>query len=212
MLKKDYEQIMKQIDCAIKMAWYNDISSDYSNGHLLKEDSLKNALYFHIRKRLDNLFQMLNIRMYTEYNEGYLKVNKMRADIAIVEIDKNSDKYYLGHRIENVLAIIELKYHASPEYMYTDVEKIKKYKEIKELENCQYYLGFLNENVYTQRQYWLDKRQTNNWARDCVTELDACRYDNYREGEIAFSIYSYNSYNLNLNTEKVEEMKYVQLI
>lgn len=90
--------------------------------------------------------------MYTEYNEGYLKVNKMRADIAIVEIDKNSDKYYLGHRIENVLAIIELKYHVSPEYMYTDVEKIKKYKEIKELENCQYYLGFLNENVYTQRQ------------------------------------------------------------
>lgn len=212
MLKKDYEQIMKQIDYAIKMAWCEDISNDYSNSYLLKEDTLKNAFYYHIRKRLDNLFQMMDIRMYTEYNEGYIKKNNMRADIAIVEVDKNSDEYYLGDRINNVLAIIELKYGTSTDYICSDVEKIKIYKNIKGLENCQYYLGFLNENGYTSRQYWLDKRQSNNWARNCVTELDACRYEYYREGEMAFSVYSYNSYNPSLNMKEVKEMKYVQLI
>jgi hypothetical protein len=75
-LKKDYEDIMNQIDYVIKIAWCEDISNDYSNRYLLK--------------------------------------------------------------------------------------KIKTYKNIKGLENCQYYLGFLNENGYTSRQYWLDKRQSNN--------------------------------------------------
>lgn len=210
MLKKHYEQIMKQIDYAIKMSWYKDIAEDYCNGYLLKEDTLKNALYFHIRKRLDNLFQMTNIRMYTEYNEGALKKNNMRADIAIVEIDPDSEKYYLGDRVENVLAIIELKYASEINYIYTDVEKIKEYKKIKDLENCQFYLGFLNEAIYTERQYWLDKRQTNNWAKNCVTELDACKYENYRNGEMAFSVYSYNSFNPGLNTAEIDEMNYVE--
>ena len=66
MSKSDYEYIMREIDYAIKKSWYKDIAEDYSNGYLLKEDTLKNALYFHIRKKLDNLFRMYNIRMYTE--------------------------------------------------------------------------------------------------------------------------------------------------
>lgn len=106
---------MKQIDYAIKMTWLEDISQDYRKGYLLKEDTLKNSLYFHIRRRLENLFDMYNIRMYTEYNETTLKANKMRADIAIVEINHKGEAYYLGDRIEKVLAIIELKYDTSPE-------------------------------------------------------------------------------------------------
>ena len=135
----------------------------------------------------------------------------MRADIAIVEVEQESEEYYLGDRVKKVLAIIELKYSSSINYISTDVEKIKEYTRMDYLDKCQFYLGFLNEETYPERQYWLDKRQTKNWAKDCVTELDACRYDDYRNCEMAFSIYSYNNYNTELNTTNIDEMNYVRL-
>lgn len=84
MQNKEYEYVVKQIDYAIKTSWLNDVSKDYSKAKLLKEDTLKNSLYFHIRKRIDDLCEMYNLRIYTEYNETTLKLNNMRADIAIV--------------------------------------------------------------------------------------------------------------------------------
>ena len=211
MLNNNYEYVMKQVDYAIKMAWLEDVSNDYRESYLIKEDSLKNALYFHVRKRLDNLFQMYNLRMYTEYNETNLKANNMRADIAIVEIEPDSGKYYLGDRVRKVLAIIELKYGSSVGYMAQDIEKLKRYRAIKELDGCQYYLGILNEATYDKRSFWLNGHQTNNWAKGYVTELDACRYAEYKEGSTAFSVYSYNTFNPQLNTEHIEQMKFVKL-
>lgn len=212
MLKGEYENVIKQIDYAIKSAWLEGVSKDYSRAKLLKEDTLKNSLYFHIRKRIDNLCDMYNLRVYTEYNESTLKANNMRADIAIVELDLESGTGYLGDRVKKVLAIIELKYGTSTGYMSQDINKLKKYKTISELEGCQYYLGTLNEEGYVERAFWLDKRQTNNWANGCVTELDACRYSNYNDAKMAFSIYSYNGLNSKLDTENIEDMVYVNCL
>lgn len=212
MLKKEYEYIMKQIDYAIKKAWLKDVSRDYSKAKLLKEDTLKSALYFHIRKRIDSLCEMYNLRIYTEYNESVLRQNSMRADIAIVEMDLDSDAWYLGDRVKKVLAIIELKYANSPNYIAQDIDKIKRYKSLPELDGCQYYLGILNERDYAERAFWLDKRQTNNWANGCVTELDACRYSNYNDNKMAFSVYSYNRLNDEVDTENIEDMVCVDFL
>lgn len=206
MLKREYEYIIKQIDCAIKRAWRDDISQDYGKNKLLKEDTLKNALYFHIRKRIESLCEMYNLRIYTEYNVSVPRQNNMRADIAIVEMDFDLDVGRLSDRVKKVLAIIELKYANSPNYISQDIGKIKTYKTISELEGCQYYMGVVNERRYMERAFWLDKRQTNNWANGCVTELDACRYINYNDGRMAFSVYSYNGLNGELDTENIEDM------
>lgn len=212
MRMRDHEYIIKQIDYAIKTAWLEDVSKDYSSAKLLKEDTLKNSLYFHIRKRIDTLCDIYNLRIYTEYNESTLKANKMRADIAIVELDLESSAGYLGDKVKKVLAIIELKHGSSIGYMSQDIHKLKKYKTIPELEGCQYYLGTLNEEGYAERAFWLDKRQTNNWANECVTELDACRYSNYNDAKMAFSIYSYNKLNSQLDIENIEDMIYVDCL
>ena len=44
--------IIQVIDEAIVSIWEHEIKADYENGWLLKEDTLKNALYFHLRNRL----------------------------------------------------------------------------------------------------------------------------------------------------------------
>lgn len=215
MLKKNKNFIIKQIDYAIKATWLFDISSDYENCYLLKEDCLKNSFYYHLRRRLDNLMKMENIRIYTEYNESTLKKNNMRADIAIVELDMKADEYYLGDAVQNVLAIIELKFQpngaANANYISQDVQKIKMYKNIKELQGCQFYLGFIHEHNYVDKCYWLDGRQTSNWASGCVTELVACRYDDYHDKKMAFSVASYNEFNLELDTDCIEDMIYVSM-
>ena len=212
MQNKEYEYVVKQIDYAIKTSWLNDVSKDYSKAKLLKEDTLKNSLYFHIRKRIDDLCEMYNLRIYTEYNETTLKLNNMRADIAIVEIDLEIDARRLGSKVKKVLAIIELKHGGSVSYMTQDVNKLKQYKSLPELEGCQYYLGTLNEASYAERAFWLDKRQTNNWAKGCVTELDACTYSNYNDEKMAFSVFSYNGLNSKLDTKNIEDMVYVDCL
>lgn len=212
MLKREYENVLKQVDYGIKTAWLEGISKDYSQAKLLKEDTLKSSLYFHIRSRLDNLCEMYNLRIYTEYNESILKENNMRADIAIVEMDLDEQTNYLGNQVKRVIAIVELKYGNSPNYMSQDIDKIKKYRTLSELEGCQYYIGTLNERDYKERAFWLDKRQTNNWAKGCVTELDACRYSEYNENKMAFSVYSYNNLNDELDTENVDDMIHVDCL
>ncbi|WP_157076572.1 hypothetical protein [Sutcliffiella cohnii] len=39
--------IISQIDLAIKSIWMKHIKKDYNNQYLLKEDTLKNAIYHH---------------------------------------------------------------------------------------------------------------------------------------------------------------------
>ena len=123
------QNVLIEIDKAIKKIWLNEIVSDYDEGLLLKEDSLKCSLYHHMRNKLDYILKENNLRIYPEF---YFKSLKYRADIAIVEIEENCDKEYLADMIKNIIAIIELKYdYGSDEQTISmikkDVWKIKDY-------------------------------------------------------------------------------------
>lgn len=60
----EFSQILSD---AITAIWEKEIKEDYINGWLLKEDTLKNALYYHLRNRLGALLDENNIRIFTEY-------------------------------------------------------------------------------------------------------------------------------------------------
>lgn len=97
------QNVLIEIDKAIKEIWLNEIVNDYDEGLLLKEDSLKCSLYHHMRNKLDYILKENSLRIYPEF---YFKSLKYRADIAIVEIEENSDKEYLADMVKNVIAII----------------------------------------------------------------------------------------------------------
>jgi len=163
-----------RIDEAIKQSWTEDIYRDYKQHYILKEDSLKNAFYHHLRTRLGDGFMNRNrIRIFTEF---YLHDNQ-RADIAIVQVIPkfefdNSDRDHLSKRVDKVLAIIELK-HKSPsckrEVFIEDVLKVKKYIKLKEFDICNFYLGFIHESPIDKP--WLTQRQSQTWAKGRLTEL-----------------------------------------
>lgn len=188
-----------KIDRAIKEIWRNNISKDYWNDHLLKEDTLKNSFYYHLRRKLGTQFlEENNIRIYTEFCDGDLKETGFRADIAIVELSKDPNGY-LGDNIESSIAIIELKfggtYKADCNY-YDDINKIRGY--IRDCRiDCLYYLGFIAEKEY-ENPYWLDGRQTNNWADKRVTVLSA-NLDVNGDGIMHFYIQSCNGLNKDLD-------------
>ncbi len=189
------QNVLIEIDKAIKKIWLNEIVSDYDEGLLLKEDSLKCSLYHHMRNKLDYILKENNLRIYPEF---YFKSLKYRADIAIVEIEENCDKEYLADMIKNIIAIIELKYdYGSDEQTISmikkDVWKIKDYIQNGKM-LCQYYFGVIYENECMTLN-WIDKRSSNNWAKGYVTELDAGIID----GEMWFEVNSYNGLNEELN-------------
>lgn len=78
----NYNENFRIIDNAIKKIWCKEIKMDYENYSLLKEDSLKNSFYYHLRTKLtDSFLQENNMRIYTEF---YL--NGIRADLVIAKI------------------------------------------------------------------------------------------------------------------------------
>ena len=189
------QNVLIEIDKAIKEIWLNEIVNDYDEGLLLKEDSLKCSLYHHMRNKLDYILKENSLRIYPEF---YFKSLKYRADIAIVEIEENSDKEYLADMVKNVIAIIELKYDYGTDeqtmsVIKNDVWKIKDYIQTGKM-LCQYYFGVIYENECVALN-WIDKRSSNNWAKGYVTELDAGIID----GEIWFEVNSYNGLNEELN-------------
>ncbi len=197
--------IKKKIDGAIKDVWKNNIKHDYKKDHLLKEDTLKNSFYCHLRKKLGNKYlEDNNIRIYTEFNEHDLKKTKLRADIVIVEIKKDYDGY-LGDAVKSIIAIIELKYqphYASYNVFYKDVEKTKNYIRTFKIESL-FYLGFIHEKKHVRNTEWLDGRQTANWANEKVTILSANEWDGDDDAEILdFQVKSYNG----LNPEKTDKI------
>ena len=62
-------EIMQIIDEAIKSIWVNEIRNDYENKRLLKEDTLKNAMYFHLRNRIGWLCDECDLRIFTEFTD-----------------------------------------------------------------------------------------------------------------------------------------------
>lgn len=211
------KSIIEKIDYTIKYLWMNQIADDYGACAILKEDSLKNSFYHHLRNSLEPLCKEHNIRIYTEFNEKGLKSRGLRADIAIVSLNlQNNDKYFLGDRIGDVLAIIELKCRGDGSNgisaIYNDVEKTKNYIKKFAFPECQYYLGIIHEYSYSFSELqWLDKRQSNNWGKGKLTELNACYYEEHSEDDIGFSVCSYNELNPELNCCDLSNMRFVNM-
>lgn len=61
------KQLISIIDRTIRDIWKNEIAFDYEDGWLLKEDTLKNAIYFHLRTKLGKLFEKNDVRIFTEF-------------------------------------------------------------------------------------------------------------------------------------------------
>lgn len=186
----------EKIDSVIKEIWEANISQDYKNSHLLKEDTLKNSFYYHLRRKLGTKFLEDNcIRIFTEFNDADLKGSGFRADIAIVEMGEDINPY-LGDDVKSIIAIIELKFknkYTSYDVFYKDIEKTKIY--IKDLNvNCLYYLGFIHEKEHEKDTIYLDGRQTSNWANKKVAILSANREID-GDGNLVFSVESYNGLN-----------------
>ena len=183
MAKKKVKQIIH--DC-VKQIWMNEIQVDYSSYRLLKEDSLKNAFYHHLRNRLgDTLLEEHDLQIWTEFNDGPLKGTGKRADLAIVKIDKEdaSDGYW-GNCVDEVAALFELNFKATytaVQDILGDVDKLRRYIEDDQVD-CQYYLVAIREIEAAELQY-IDDQDL--WAREKVTELLASYSD---ECEMEFTI------------------------
>lgn len=188
-------EVLNTIDRIIKEIWINNVSTDYSDWYMLKENSLKCCMYYHLRSQLDTLLRENNLRLYPEF---YFSDLAYRADLAIVQIDPDCEEEYLANAITDVIAVIELKYTASAsdgvaEWVKKDVSKIKNYIQSGKLD-CQFYFAVIYEVECTSLR-WMDKRSTNNWASGYVTELNA----GYINGEMRFEVNAYNGMNENIH-------------
>lgn len=186
------KSIIRLIDKTIKEIWVNEIKNDYDEDYLLKEDSLKNSLYFHIRSTLEDVLRDNNLRIYPEF---YFPELKYRADLAIVQMDTESKNYYLKDRVSEVVVIFELKYvnasnnnEATEQWIMEDIKKFKRYVQEGQL-NAQFYFAVIYENE-RKRMNWMDQRSSKHWAKGKVTELDAA----IAGDEMWFEVNSYNGY------------------
>lgn len=185
--------IIKEIDRTIKQTWINNIQKDYKSLSMLKEDSLKCCMYYHLRRKLAKILEENNLRIYPEF---YFSGLHYRADLVIVEIDPELDEAYLKNMVTEVVAVIELKYVSSSSdetisWVENDILKIKNYIEQGNL-RCQYYFAVVYENECDDLN-WMDAEE-NSWAVGHVTELDA----GYIKDKMKFEVNSYNGLNSNL--------------
>lgn len=197
------EEIIMQIDAAIKSIWLNKIPKDYSGRYLLREDSLKSAFYYYLRLSIGDLLEKNDLRVFTEFAGAGINKMGYRSDLAIVKVPK----YFTGDmsetiKQEDVFAMIEFKYtnarQAGINAGYYDVEKLKQFIQLNKFPNCQYYLGGIYESSFDLSQLWyLDKRQAKNWANGRFTELVAC-YINGSDN-LGFTFQSYNHLNKQLD-------------
>lgn len=96
--------VLVEIDRTIKEIWKVDVKSDYDKYHLLREDSLKCALYYHMRRKLDSILNENNLHIYPEYyiNMGGLKY---RPDIVIAKVG-SEEKRFLKDMITEIVVIL----------------------------------------------------------------------------------------------------------
>ena len=195
-IQRQMDTILK-VDRAIKNIWLNQIPRDYNQHYLLEEDSLKCALYFHLRSELgDGWLNRYRIRIYSELHLN----NQKRADIAIVKLKPKNEREgcFLRDCIEEVLAIIELKFKgssANSQVFYNDVYKLKEYA--KSYPDVQLYAGFIQESLYNDSNCsWFDGRQTSKWAKGRVTEL--LGYWDEKDEEFTVKVNAYNNLNLDI--------------
>ncbi len=175
------------IDNTIKDIWEHDIKTDYINNSLLREDTLKNSFYFHLRTKLGRLFEEENIKIFTEFNIDKFKNTNFRPDIVLVRLDEKQESP-IEERIKEYICIIELKYKsdfsAAADLIYKDYDKIKYYIENMNLNCPLYYMATIWETETTSKSWLKDEV----WARNLLTELNA---DYNSKGCINFYIHKH---------------------
>lgn len=192
------KSIKKEIDRAIKEVWLDEVCEDYARDKLLMEASLQCAIYHHLRNRLEDILEENDLRIYSEY---WMKECGYRADLAIVHLDMEREENHLRDCVDEVAAIIEVKYvsgrnRRTIDWVKEDVFKLKDYAKKYDSE---LYLGVIYENDF-ENISWMDKRTTNNWADGVVTELNA----GYDDDEFYFEVNSYNHLNFQNRLVKCE--------
>ncbi len=168
------KKVFKEIHNTIKYVWEYDIPRDYEKRLLLKEDTFKNSLYFHIRTRLGALLEKYNIMIFTEFNTDKFRGKKSRADLILAQVDLEKEDF-LGDCIKRYISVFELKfkgdYSKASEHITDDYEKIHRYINEFDLdEGCQYYVAAIWE-CQPDSKWWLDKNT--DWAKGKLTELNA---------------------------------------
>ena len=170
------------IDSMIRYVWENEMPKDYEEGWLLKEDTLKNSLYFYIRKHLEPIMEKHDLRIYTEYK---IAKEPYRADLVIAKLkpmEQRAESEYLLDTIEEIPILMELKYKAWAPDMESvirkDVEKIRNY--ISRNVASHYYLVTIFEAEEDDVFFIDGMRDT--WAKGKVTELAA----GYINGDLCF--------------------------
>ena len=149
---------------------------------------------------LEGLGYAFLLFMIYKISEFVFQELKLRADLAIVEMDFERDSYYVGDYVSDIVAIIEIKETSGTDFSTTnwvknDIQKFKRYLQEGHL-NCQCYFAVIYEEECSTLR-WMDKRTTNKWAKGYVTELDA----GYIDGKMRFEVNSYN--NLNLQHKRI---------
>lgn len=181
------KKVIKEIHNTIKYVWEYDIPKDYKNKSLLKEDTLKNSLYFHIRTRIGALLEKYNIMIFTEFNTDKFRHTGFRADMVIAQMDFEKEEKHWGDCVKCFISVIEIKFKGdfktAPDIIYEDYIKTKNYIKSLNLGNeCHYYVATLWE-CYPNSKWWLDK--DTKWAKGKLTELNA---DFNRKGEMNFYV------------------------
>lgn len=169
------DKIIRKIDKTIKHIWQYKIKKDYDNGWLLKEDTLKNSIYYHLRKKLGKFFDKNNIRIFTEFTDAEFKHSKKRPDIVIATVDFADDveSGYYGDDIKKCIAIIEIKFknENAADMIYADFDKLKSYIYDLNLDlKSKLYMATIWE--YEDKETCWERKNAA-WAKDRLTELNA---------------------------------------
>lgn len=186
MSKEIPKKVINEIHNTIKYIWEYDIPKDYKNKLLLKEDTFKNSLYFHIRTRLSALFEKYNIMVFTEFSTDKFRKSGYRADIIIAQMDFTKNEFW-GDCVKNFICVFELKFKrgvsSASDEIYKDYDKTEKYIQLLDLgKNCHYYIATIWE-CHTNSRWWISKDTV--WAKGKLTELNA---DYNAKNEMSFYV------------------------
>jgi hypothetical protein len=198
--------IKKKIDKTIKFIWKEKISNDYFSDHLLQEDSLKNAFYYHLRNELgDGFLKRHRIRVFTEFHLSKQELEEpFRGDIVVVRVKPLKEMewgYFVNERVEDIVAIIELKYKSctSNKDFHDDIEKMRKYVKGLKSNKPLLYTGFIHEQDHPVKETsWISTKDQSTWAKGRLCELNANR--NEGTSEFEFTVISHNELNEELDS------------
>ncbi len=177
------QELIQVIDGTIKGIWEKEIKEDYECGWLLKEDTLKNSIYHHLRSKLGHLFDENDIRIFTEFTKDKFKGTNYRPDLVIAKVNMDYDGCW-ENSIEECLSIIEIKFKTgfSPSKdIYSDYQKLRTYAEKLNVD-CNLYMATIWE-YEDDETFW--ERKNAAWANGRLTELNA----SYKRGTMDMRFY-----------------------